>query len=201
MSRAKRLLANLALLKHYEDEEERIDKELKEGMMKLKREAMKKVNSSNSLEAIYATLEPTLAPLKKERQEILEGKLRVKQQIKAAASTEKPLMRKVSDIPEKASHKNLSGHQQDAPEATSSANKEAFRIANGYKRKKKPIPYFSIAEQMMVKYFKDLIQRETGKRMKNRQMELMKEWKDKREAIRVTLRQKFKNKRTSGVNR
>lgn len=112
----------------------------------------------------------------------------LKQKIESCIRREKDAITKVDE--EKINAEN----ERKFEEATTSANKEALKIAAGYRKKGTPIPYFSIAEQMMMKYFKDLILRETGKRMRNNQMELTKAWKDKREAIRGTLREKFKKK-------
>lgn len=79
-------------------------------------------------------------------------------------------------------------------EATKAANKEAHRIARGYRKNKKPIPYGEIAEEMMKKFFQTEIPRETGKQHRNGEKELTKEWRDKRDSIRGTLRNKMKKR-------
>lgn len=77
-------------------------------------------------------------------------------------------------------------------EATRAANIEAYRLASDYRKEGKAIPYGTIAEQVMKNHFGEVIQRESGNKNRNRIPELTKEWKDKRESIRVTLRNKFK---------
>jgi hypothetical protein len=76
---------------------------------------------------------------------------------------------------------------------TRQGNLFAFREARSYKKRKQTPPFDTIAETTMKKYFEGVIPRETGKRHRNGQMELTKEWKKKRESIRGTLRNKFKN--------
>jgi hypothetical protein len=76
--------------------------------------------------------------------------------------------------------------------ATKAANAEAYQIAREYRNRKEDIPYGSIAERVMKNHFISLIKRETGVKSRNGQLELTKEWKTKREAIRGTLRDKFR---------
>lgn len=86
---------------------------------------------------------------------------------------------------------NTDQERDDLIEPTRAANIEAYRIATDYYDKGEQIPFFKIAEEVMSHHFIDLIKRETGAKMRNGEMELTKEWKNKREAIRGTLRQKF----------
>lgn len=77
--------------------------------------------------------------------------------------------------------------------ATRAANAEAYQLASNYRKEKQSIPFAPIAEQVMKSHFTGLIQRETGNTTRNGEVELTKEWKDKRESIRGTLRDKIRN--------
>ena len=81
--------------------------------------------------------------------------------------------------------------------ATTLAHQDAYRIASGIKDRGEKINYEKIAEEVMQKYFKDLIPRETGKVAKNHHPELTKEWHDKRHSIRINLNHKINPKRKS----
>lgn len=74
--------------------------------------------------------------------------------------------------------------------ATHQANREAYRLARKYEYTK--IPFAEIANKMMAKYFRNLLQQYTGATTRSGVKILTDEWKRKRESIRGTLRNKMK---------
>ncbi len=98
------------------------------------------------------------------------------------------------DFKEKELQNEEATRQERVRAATNAANAEAYKKASEYKKLGEKIPAGKIATEVM-HHFDGLIKRETGKVMKNHQKQLRKEWKDKRQSIRVGLISKFKKRK------
>jgi hypothetical protein len=86
------------------------------------------------------------------------------------------------------------GNTPSVDAATSQAHRDAYALAKAYrgKQKRDKIPYSKIAASVMDKHFDGIITKFTGKRHRNGHELLTKEWKQKRDSIRNTLRGKIR---------